>query len=98
VPASGSLAATAPTVVPFAEFSAMLKLCGLMLGASLTFDTFTVTVAEALALGTPLSVTCTVRLNVGVTSKLRADGFATVICPELELIANAPFVFPAVME
>ena len=83
----------APTLVPLAEFSSMLREVASITGASLTSFRFTVTVAAAVSPGAPLSVTCTVRPNDGVLSKSSAVLLATLNWPLLS-IANAPPVLP----
>ena len=60
------------------EFSSMLRKAGVIDGASLTPLRFTVTIAEAVSPGVPLSVTCTVRPNDGVLSKSSTAALATV--------------------
>lgn len=69
-----------------------------MIGRSLRFVQLmtTVDVAER-ATGEPLSVTCIVNVNVGVTSKFKAAGSATVIGPEMESPRNAPLPFPSII-
>ena len=96
-PASGSVKVTVPTLVPFGAFSGTAKVAGLTTGASLTSVRLTVIVAVPDIAGEPLSVTCTVRLNVGVVSKSSAAELATVITPVVASIAKAVPVFPPVI-
>ncbi len=93
-PASTSFVSTVPTVTAFAVFSAILKVCGAMVGASLTSVRLIVTVLLAVRL--PSSVTVTVRLKEGVVSKLSLVVSATVMTPA-PLMANAPELFPPVI-
>ena len=91
------MAVTVPTTVPFGLFSARLNVAGDTTGASLRSVRLIVTVASPERTGTPVSVTRTVRLNVGLVSKSTAATLATVICPEVGWIANAPPVLPPMM-
>ncbi len=76
-------------------FSAREKVCGAIVGTSLTLVRLIVTVL--LADRVPSSVTVTVRLNVGVVSKSSLVVSATVMTPAL-LMAKAPELFPPVIE
>jgi hypothetical protein len=96
-PASGSFAATVPTLVPLALFSSIEKGPPVGAGVSLTSSRFTVTVVEPVSAGVPSSVTSTVRLNTGVVSKSSAALLATVISPVAAPIAKAPPVLPPVI-
>src|SRR6187399_1712991 len=97
VPASGSVAVTVPTAVPFALFSARLNVAAVTTGASFTLVRLIVIVLLPLRIGVPLSVAVTVRLKLGVVSKFNTALVATVMAPVAELIAKAPPVFPPVM-
>jgi hypothetical protein len=94
---SASVNATLPTTVPMATFSSTLKVWSFTTGASLALLRLMVIVFEPVRFGVPLSVTSTVRLNVGLVSKSTAAELATVISPVDALMANAPPVLPPLM-
>ena len=94
-PSSGSLPVTVPTVVLFGEFSAMARLWLVMLGASLTSLTDTVTVADAVSfpsLAWPISAVD------GVVSWSWEAASFTASYPVVVLIENALPVLPLIME
>src|SRR4029077_14298320 len=94
-PASGSLATTVPTLVPVSEFSGIVKLCGAIVGGSLTLRRLIVTVVVANR--PPASVTLTASAKLGVVSKSSGALSATVIAPVGGSIAKPPASLPAVM-
>src|SRR5215831_18146469 len=95
VPASGSVAVTVPTAVPFPLFSGTVNVAAFTVGASFTFVRLIVMIAVSLNCGVPLSVTVTLSVKLGVTSKFSAVLLATVITPAA-LTANAVCPVPPV--
>ncbi len=58
---------------------------------------FIVIVSESVAIGVPLSATCTTSVKLGVASKFNKLAFVTLITPVKALIVNAPAPVPPVI-
>src|SRR5262245_42121323 len=88
-------AATVPTAVPLAEFSATAKPCDATAGGSTTFVRLIVTLASADTGKLSLSVALTVNAYDGVVSKSSWLPLATVIAP-LELLIAKTLLPPTI--